>query len=533
MIQRLYIKDFAIIDEVDLNLRPGFTVITGETGSGKSILLEALGVSLGRKADKIMVRDGSDRAVIETEFNDNAFRRLISNKGRTRAYRNDEPITVGDLVKANETTVDFHGQHDQQLILDVNRHIDYLDRYCHHEKDVMDIGEIFQELTSLQSQLNHARRSADERRDRLELLKFQAHDIDAVNPKIGEDLELDKEYKKLSHLEDILKTLQSVQDQVNTGENSVIDILEQNLRSVESLSRYDEELKKISDLLQSSLIQLQEAGSDISFRLSGSEFDPEELAAVGERLQALETLKRKYGGSLEAVMEKRASIQAEVRSLTRPELSEDELLRQIKTKEDEFSDYAIRLHHSRKKNATILSSKIENAMSGLNMPGAVFEIKLSQKNSENGFVAFKDEHFEGHAKGIDTVEFFLSANPGESVKPFAAIASGGEISRIMLAIKAVFQDLDPVQTLVFDEIDSGISGKAAEKVAEQLLKLSKSKQVFCITHLSQIARRADHHLHIVKSVKNGQTFVTANYLNELESPQVINELFVGPEMTSA
>jgi len=305
MIQRLYIKDFAIIDEVDLNLRPGFTVITGETGSGKSILLEALGVSLGRKADKIMVRDGSDRAVIETEFNDNAFRRLISNKGRTRAYRNDEPITVGDLVKANETTVDFHGQHDQQLILDVNRHIDYLDRYCHHEKDVMDIGEIFQELTSLQSQLNHARRSADERRDRLELLKFQAHEIDAVNPKIGEDLELDKEYKKLSHLEDILKTLQSVQDQVNTGENSVIDILEQNLRSVESLSRYDEELKKISDLLQSSLIQLQEAGSDISFRLSGSEFDPEELAAVGERLQALETLKRKYGGSLEAVMEKK------------------------------------------------------------------------------------------------------------------------------------------------------------------------------------------------------------------------------------
>ena len=144
MIQRLYIKDFAIIDEVNLNLKPGFTVITGETGSGKSILLEALGISLGAKADKIMVRDGSQRAVIETEFKENAFRRLISNKGRTKAYRNEEPITISDLVKANKTTVDFHGQHDQQLILDVNRHIDYLDRYCHHKKDVVYVGEIFQ-----------------------------------------------------------------------------------------------------------------------------------------------------------------------------------------------------------------------------------------------------------------------------------------------------------------------------------------------------------------------------------------------------
>jgi len=334
MIQRLYIKDFAIIDEIHLDLKPGFTVITGETGSGKSILLEALSVSLGAKADKVMVRNGSRRAVIETEFNENVFRRLISNNGRTKAYCNDEPITINELVKANETSVDFHGQHDQQLILDTNRHIDYLDRYCRHEKDVFKIGELFQELTSLRAQLNHTRQSADERRNRLELLKFQANEIDTVDPIIGGDFELDKQYKKLSHLEDIIKTLQIVQDQVNTGDNSVIDLLEKNLRSIDSIAVYDEELNKISELFKTSIIQLQEGGAEISNRLSGLEFDPDEFLDIGDQLQAIEGLKRKYGGSIESILEKRNEIQVEVNSLTKPELSEDEILREIHIKEN-------------------------------------------------------------------------------------------------------------------------------------------------------------------------------------------------------
>ena len=529
MIQRLYIKDFAIINEIELILKDGFTVITGETGSGKSILLEALSVSLGAKTDKIMVRNGTERALVETEFIGNTFRRLLSKKGRSKAYQNDEPITISELIKANETTVDFHGQHDQQLILDVNKHVDYLDRYCHHEKDVIRLGGIFQELMSFRSQLNHARKSAEERHNRIELLKFQLNEIDSINPTIGEDFNLDKIFKKLSHLEEILKTLQVVQAQVNNGENSVIGILEKNLRSIDSLSRYDEELEKISTLFESSLIQLQEAGANITYHLADSEFDPEELAEVDERLQALELLKRKYGGSLESVIEKRDSIQVEIKSLTRPELSEDELLQNIANKEKEFSKLAIQVHKTRLKNSTLLSNKVEEAMKVLNMPGAIFEIKISQKNSMDGFVLLKDELIEGNMKGIDTIEFFLSANPGEKVKPLTSIASGGEISRIMLAIKTVFQKLDPVQTLVFDEIDSGISGKAAGRVADQLLKLSKSKQVFCITHLSQIARKADHHLHVAKFVENEKTFVTASYLNKTESSQIINDLFMSAE----
>lgn len=529
MIQRLYIKDFAIIDEVDINLKPGLTVITGETGSGKSILLEAMGVSLGAKADKIMVRTGKNRAVIEIEFEQQAFRRLISDQGRTKAYRNDEPITIGDLVKSNRTAVDFHGQNDQQLILDVNRHIDYLDRFCGHEADVEKIGEIFSELTDLKLKLKNAMQSSDDRKDRLDLLKFQSQEIDAVNPTIGEDHELDKEYKKLSHLEEILKTLQTIQQEVNSGDNSVTHILEQNLRSLDFLTKYDENLKKITDLMQSSMIQLQEAGAEISGRLAEAEFDPLELEAVEERLHAVEGLKRKYGGSIESVLEKRKSIQKEIQSLAGTEYSEEELKKQIKAKELEFSTLAKSLNQTRAAKSLVLSIQIENAMSELNMPGAKFDIRISQAFSENGFVDINGKSAEGNPKGIDIVEFFLSANPGEPVKPLAAIASGGEISRIMLAIKTVFQDLDPVPTLVFDEIDTGISGKAAEKVADQLLKLSRSKQVFCITHLSQIARKADHHLHIDKHFENGRTFVRANYLNETESPHVVNELMMGTE----
>ncbi len=533
MIQHLYIKDFAIIDEVNLDMKPGFTVITGETGSGKSIILEALSVSLGAKADKLMVRFGADRAVIETDFNQTSYRRLISNKGRTKAFQNDEPITVTNLKKSNETTVDFHGQHDQQLILNTDRHIDYLDHFCGHKDDVNKLGQTYQELTSYQTKLYRIRQTENERRDRLDLLKFQAQEIDSVNPILDEDLKLDKDFKKMSHLEDIIKTLQLVQNQVNTGDNSVIDILENNFRSIESLSQYDEDLKQISEMYQTAIIQLQEAGTDISMQLSGSEFDAEILSEISERLQALESLKRKYGGSIEAVLNNRESIHLEIKSLTKPELSEDEILKQIKFKQNKFSILAKRLHQSRLKNAKILSAKVENAMSLLNMPGAVFKINISMKKSDSGFFVINGENVEANSQGIDWVQFFLSANPGEPVKPLASIASGGEISRIMLAIKTVFQDLDPVQTLIFDEIDSGISGIAAEKVADQLLKLSKSKQVICITHLSQIAQKADYHLHITKIVENDQTFVKVNYLNEIESSRIISELFVGTKETSA
>ncbi|MEC8899888.1 MAG: DNA repair protein RecN, partial [Candidatus Neomarinimicrobiota bacterium] len=245
------------------------------------------------------------------------------------------------------------------------------------------------------------------------------------------------------------------------------------------------------------------------------------------------TLKRKYGGSLEAVLQYRKSIQEELDDLADSGCSEEELIQKIKDLEKKYSSLAITLNSIRTTHAVFLASKVEKAMKTLNMPDARFEIRITQTSNKQGFIALESQSVEAGTNGVDQVEFYLSANPGELVKPLAAIASGGEVSRIMLAIKSVFQNLDPVQTLVFDEIDTGISGKAAESVADQLVNLSNSKQVLCITHLSQIAGRADHHLHITKSSNNGKTKVFAEYLTAQERPQVIRDLFIGSDMVNA
>ena len=533
MIQRLHIKDFAIIDEIDINFNTGLTVITGETGSGKSVILEALGVALGAKADKLMVRSDTRRAIIQAVFLDSDIRRLISSKGRTKSYIDDIPVSITNLKKRNEGLVDFHGQHDQQLILDRTSQLDYLDQFCGHMNEVSFLKQTYFELTELKIKLEQVQRSTQERKDRLDLLKFQLNDINNVNPSIDEDVQLNDSYKRLSNIEQIIKILQSVKSHLSDNDLSLIDQIVTLQNELNVIEKYDSNFKHITSLINESIIHLQEAGSEISSELLGLEYDPEELNALEERLNAIESLKRKYGGSLESVLEKKSHIISEISSIENPKNSEKEIIKTIKNKEIEFSKTAILVHRARKLQSKELSEKIEKAMSELNMPSAQFEIIFEQEESKDGFVDYNRKLLNANPQGIDKVEFYLSANKGQPPKPLASIASGGEISRIMLAIKTVFQNKDPVKTLVFDEIDSGISGHAAEKVAKHLSKLSKSKQIICITHLSQIAIKADNHIHIVKYVKDSDTHVEVKYLNKVESSKVIQDLFVGVDLVNA
>jgi len=293
------------------------------------------------------------------------------------------------------------------------------------------------------------------------------------------------------------------------------------VQAIASLEKYDSELTKITDLLKSSIIQLQEAGSEITSQLSESEFEPDELSIVEDRLNALETLKRKYGGSIESVLERRKLIQEELQTLNNPEKSEKALIEIIKEKEKMFSMTAISVHKKRKEKSNDLSSKIEEAMEELNMPGAHFEIRIGQERSDHGFVNYNNELHMGNPKGIDTVEFFLSANPGEPVKPLAAVASGGEISRIMLALKTICTVDNDGKTLVFDEVDAGIGGEVADAVGKKLQKLSKSNQVLCVTHLPQIASYADNHFHVEKIIKEERT---VTHVVELTLEHRINEI---------
>ena len=530
MIQHLYIKDYAIIDEANIKFNPGLTVITGETGSGKSLILEALTVSMGGKADKIMVRNGTPRAVIEVTFHDQqSLRRIVSNEGRTKAYINEEPTNIKTLKESNSTQIDFHGQHDQQLILDNRSHIDYLDKYCQHQNLVARLSKIFYELIDLKVEYQKVKKISKEKNDRLNLLEFQANEIDLVNPSLEEDNVIQKKFKKLSNMQKIKDLLHNSKYILSESEPSVEEQVAQVQNDFISLVDFDSDVLKVTELLKEAMIHLGEASAEISSQIIDLDFEQDEINRLEERSNAYDLLKRKYGGSIESILEERESIQNEIVSLKNLEKTENSILSDIKKKEISFSKLAVEVHQKRKIKSQQLSRSIEKKMAELNMPNAKFYIDNKLIENKNDFVKFDNNFYQANSKGIDIIEFYLSANPGESLKPLSVVASGGEVSRIMLAIKTVFQNLDPVKTLVFDEIDTGISGMAAKKVSNHLLELSKSKQVICITHLPQIANSADNHLHVSKHLEENATFVNARYLNKNERPKIIQSLFNGDQ----
>lgn len=524
MIENLYIKDFAILDDIDIEVKDGLTVITGETGSGKSILLQALNVSLGGKVSKTMVRSQAERAVVESNVNSQYYRRILNKSGRAKSFVNDEPYTENDFRDACFSLVDFHGQHEQQFIMNEKSHIDYLDSYCGLEAIVNKCSTIFYKIRQNEKKfvdLIEKKQLADQQ---VELLNFQLNEIQSVNPLQDEDIELENELSKLKHLDEIVDTTQKVTRNLTDDDESVYDRVSEALKGIERLENVDERLKEFSDMIRSASVSIHEASVGLNDYVNSLDHDQNRLVEVQDRLGAIDSLKRKYGGSIDSIVEKQQNIANELNNFT----SIDQLIEQLKDiiTEDKkkYNEIALDLHTQRTAGSHKLSTAIESEMQKLNMPEAKFEIKIFKKPANESMSEFEGQYAMATDKGINDVQFLLSANPGERLKPLVEIASGGEVSRIMLAIKTVFQKNDPVDTLVFDEIDSGISGNTADKVGQSLLSLAKSKQVICITHLPQIARLATNHLHIYKIMQDGQTSVKAGYLDEPGKLKVINQL---------
>ena len=528
MIRRLSVKDFAILKELEVSFNEGLTVITGETGAGKSLILKSLSVLLGAKGEKTFVRSGAERSVLELEIESdskNFFRRLLSKSGRARSFHNEEPCSESDYKKRSQSIADFHGQNEQQLIMNPDNHIDYLDNFLKENKNLAKIDILYEDLKNIDLEIRSTQKKIENASTRKELLDFQINEIETIDPKKDEDLSLSKEFKRLKNIEDTISTLKNINLTLNESDHSIYKQLSSAISNLERLSRFDEDLTPFVNEIQDATQSIQESSASLLQYVQNLDGEDNNLGQIEERLHGIEMLKRKYGGTIDYVLQYLEEAYVELKEMQGLDKKYADLLERKNSLVKEFQNLSEELHSKRKNIAKKISTQIIQEMANLNMPNAVFEIRIFQKSKKNSPVIFENENVEINPKGFDIVEFYLSANPGESPKPLVKIASGGETSRIMLAIKTVLKDFDPVSTLIFDEIDSGISGDAAEKVGQALLKLSKDKQVFCITHLPQIASKAKNHLYVYKNVSKSKTRVSAKYLNEKDKINAIAELY--------
>ena len=535
MIKKLFIKDFAIIRRLEIPLEDGLTVITGETGAGKSILLKALSFALGAKSDKTYVRSGQEQSVVEVELKAdkiNIYRRILSRGGRARSFINDEPFKDLDYKSLVGVLADFHGQNEQQYILNSNTHIDFLDRFCNSEDLVSKLESIYLDLSKTIELLSEVKKKQSSASNQRELLKFQLNEIDSISPLDNEDIDLGIQFKRLNHIDELISTMQNMNQSLTEQDHSVYRQLASTLVDLDRLSSYDNNLNTFIDSVKQASVAIQDASAGLLQYAQNLDNDAEQLMIVEERLQAIEGLKRKYGGSIESIILFKIDAENELRTLSGLDARINDLEVDMTLFVSRYQKIADQLHSLRLKSSKKLSKEIESEMAELNMSGSTFQILIETKYDSESFFTLDKEKIAFGPKGYDNIEFFLSANPGELPKPLIKVASGGEVSRIMLAIKTVLKKSDPVETLIFDEIDSGISGDAADKVAMALKLLAKNKQVLCITHLPQIAARADHHIHVNKKIKNNQTHVNAIYLSEEEKLEAIAQLFSGENISA-
>jgi len=519
MLKSLHIENFALIDKLDIEFEPGLNIITGETGAGKSILIDALGSTIGEKISSESLRKGASRAVVEgifsidhldelkkylkdsnlEDFDDIIIlRKEISDTLRNRAFVNDSPVPNTNLIVIGDHLVDLHGQHEHQSLLNVNYHITYLDEFGGFREHVALVEQSYTQFMRLKEKLlllQQREKTIAEKRD---VYLFQISEIDQVKPLPGEDDELIQEEKILKNAEKLFQTASELFSDLYENEQSVYDRLSDGLRKFEELVEIDAKLAATKSEFEAAQVAVEEVAKFMQRYTNDIEFNPDRLEAIRARLSLLSGLKRKYHRSLEELIVFRESLEQELQSIENLEIEMNDVQTAIENERSHLSQLCLELSAQRSRAAVELETLVEEQLSHLGMKNAQFKITIQQTPDENGAVLVDGGHYRATALGIDQVEFFISANLGEEVKPLAKVASGGEVSRIMLAIKSSLARADRIPVLIFDEIDIGISGRIAQAVGLSLKRLSKSHQVICITHLPQIASMADQHFVVEK-----------------------------------
>lgn len=523
MVTTLHIKNVGIIDDLNLDLNEGFNVLTGETGAGKTLIIGSLAILAGGRFSKEMIRNGEEFSFVEANFycpnnelaidNNIIVSREIHLNGRNSCKINGRLVTVNELKEFMSKILDIHGQHDSQLILNPMQHIIYLDKFIGKElEDNLNKYKVkLAEYNTLKQELKNTYGEDQEKERRLDLLRYQYNEIEQANLKENEEEELEEKHKMMQNAEKLKDNLYEVDNELN--ENAVVAISNA-IRSLEKIqdcgSKYTEKLS----ILKSSYYDIQELARDLSYMREDVNFDEEERNQIENRLDLIYSLKRKYGNTISEILKYSSKVEEEIHKIENLDEYHKKIKAQINILKQELLEIANNMTNTRKNYAKELSIKINKELKDLEMPNARFEIQVDTA----------DKFYE---TGIDEVEFMICTNIGEELKPFVKIASGGEMARIMLAIKNVLADVDEVSTLVFDEIDTGISGKASKAVAEKMKSIAKSHQVICITHLPSIAAKGDHNYYISKQTKENKTYTQIKKLSEEETIEEIARISSG------
>jgi len=541
MLTSLQIRDFAIVDQISVEFDPGMTVLTGETGAGKSILVDAVGLVLGERGSSQLVRNGAKRAEFSAEFDISALpdvvdwleqqaldqddecllRRVVSADGRSRAFINGNAVTMQQLKSLGELLLDIHGQHFHQSLGRRPVQRDLLD----HFGDLLDLRcsteTSFEKWRSLQERLDNLQNADADRASRLDLLSFQLQELEALDVKEGELGDLQAERQKLKNSGSLAEGVNTALTKLSAEvESDASSLLAEAGRSIESLLEFDSELEAVRELLESASIQISEAVDSLQRYGETIDMDPARRDWIEERLDAMQLVARKHRVESAEVWSLAARIRTEHDELSHAEERGRELEEQLSASLDEFRNFAKSLSSARKKAAKSFSAAVTEAMDGLGMPGGRFQISVAQLAAD-----------DARPWGIDDIEFLISANPGQPPMPLSRVASGGELSRMSLAIQVIASDGSAIPTMVFDEVDSGVGGRVAEMVGRRLQELGDKRQVLCVTHLPQVASLANQHFRISKVTDGKATRTGVAVLGKEKRIEELARMLGGVEIT--
>lgn len=557
LLTELSIQNFTIINQLTISFNDGLTVLTGETGAGKSIIIDAIGLLAGGRGSVEYVRHGENKAVLEGLFTIEdpkhaiyklfaeygieydsegmiVLHRTISAKGKSICRVNGSLVTLAILREFGQTLIDIHSQHETQSLLDSSRHLALLDLFNQeHNADIYnDYQKVYQKLKKTKSVFDSLKHNEQESIQRLDLLRFQLNEINQANLTVNEDLELRKEREKLVNFEQIYTNVEETYNALR-GEHKGLDWLSLGLSALETASSHEEELKKVTENYSNNYYMFEEISIELRNYLDQLAYEPERLAMIESRLNEIHLLIRKYGSTVNEIIEYAAEIEDEIEQLENRDQSLQEMTEEITELAEDALIEAKQLHDLRVNGAKRLIKVIKTELKDLYMEKAQFETEIQIRGGKPDDPELLGKPVQLGETGFDQVRFLLSTNPGEPVKPLDRVASGGELSRIMLAFKKVFAKHQGVTSVIFDEVDTGVSGRVAQAIAEKIHTISLDSQVLCITHLPQVAAMADNHLLIEKRTRNKETYTTVIQLEESNRIEELARMTTGTTLTDA